>query len=527
MAAPIERFNTKLPAGFDPAVHGSLLIKHISKTHGDGWIMESVDMGAGVAVMTRQSTVTHVTKTANKDVREVTLRSDAKPADGDKYSIRLADQANEDDSRGGWEMTRYDPYLRKAVLSRLTPEEIRCRGVLAVAMGAKAWEVQVKGTSDGGFIVELPNTYVPSKHDAKIDEAVVTAIGRDGWYVNTDAQARTLQIVPAEPPTFNPAVPYPFGTQLPVNPPKDFWARIPIGEKLGGHGTRGGVLDIDLLAAPHTQLSGTSGAGKSVTLNAIIAGALARDFELAIIDVPAKSVDFMWMKQWVRDGGWGCDSIKHGATAMAMIYEEGQRRAEVLKNAGVTKWTDLDNPASYGIRPILVIVDEITGLLVANKPPAGISKQHPIYIEIMEDNLDRALIGQYIGKIGAELRFVGVHLIASSQVASTLTGMTTPMRMNLANKILLGTKPTDSNRNLALQDAGSVPYVPANIQNDPTPLVSKGVGVYEFEAQVPGVFKSFYASTSQFHQWLSTLGLPVTDSPSPTDADIRKHIPSL
>lgn len=527
MVAPIERLNTKLPPGFNPSTHGPMLVKHISKTHGDGWAIESVDMGANVAVLTRQSTVTHVTATSNADVRSVRLPSTAKPTDGEKFSIRLADQANEKDSRGGWVMTSFDPWVSKAELTRLTPEEIRCRGALAVALSAKPWDVQVRKTSDGGFMVNLPRTYVPSKHDVKIDEVVTTAVGAYGWYVETDTAKLTAKIIPAEPPTFDPAVPYPFNAKIPANPPKDFWARIPIGEKLGGRGVRGGVLDVDLLAAPHVQLSGTSGAGKSVTLNAMIAGALARGFEIAIIDVPAKSVDFLWMKQWVRDGGWGCDSVKHGATALAMIYEEGQRRAEILKQQGVTKWTDLENPASYGIRPILVIVDEITGLLVTTKPPAGISKQHPIYLEIMEDNLDRAIIAQNIGKIGAELRFVGVHLVASSQVSSTATGMTTAMRMNLMNKVLLGTKPTDGNRNLALNDAGSVPYVPGNIQSDPTPLVSKGVGVYEFEGQVPGVFKSFYASTSQFAQWLSTLGLPVSGQPSPTGNDIAKHIPSL
>lgn len=525
MATSTERLTTNLPPGFNPSIHGPVLIKHIAKTHGEGWTMDSVDMGAGVAVLTRISTVTPTTSSSGADVRIERLPLTAKPTDGEKFSNILSEKANTKDPRGGWVMTSYDPYVNKAEMTRLSPEEIRCRGALAVALSAKPWEVQVRKTADGGFMVNLPKTYVPSKHDVKIDEVVTTAVGRYGWYVQTNTAKLTARIVPADPPTFDPAVPFPFNAKLPQNPPPNFWARIPIGEKLGGHGVKGGELYVDLLASPHTQLSGTSGAGKSVTLNTLVAGALARGFELAIVDVPSKSVDFQWCKQWVRDGGWGCDSILHGATTLAMIYEEGQRRADVLKQYGATKWSELDNPASYGIRPMLVIVDEVTGLFTLDEVPKGLPKGHELLLEIQEKNLWRNLIKSYIGKIAAELRFVGVHIVVSSQVASTTTGMPTAIRLNLANKILLGSKPTDGNRALALNDAGSVPQVPSNIQTDAD--VSRGVGVFEFDGQAPGVFKSYYASTGQFSQWLSSLGLPVTDCPSPTGNDVAKHIPSL
>ena len=39
-----------------------------------------------------------------------------------------------------------------------------------------------------------------------------------------------------------------------------------------------------------------------------IAGSLAAGAELAILDLPSKSVDFLWCKPFVRPGGWGCDS---------------------------------------------------------------------------------------------------------------------------------------------------------------------------------------------------------------------------
>lgn len=525
MAASIERLTTNLPPGFNPRIHAPVLIKHVSRTHGEGWTMESADLVKGVAVLTRKSTAEAPTDGSNSNVRIERLPLTAKPTDGEKFSNILAEKLNTKDARGGWVMTDYDPWTNKAEMTRLSPEEVRCRGALAVALSAKPWEVKVKKTADGGFMVNLPRTYVPSKHDVKIDEVVTTAVGKYGWYVQTDAPKLTARIIPADPPTFPSAIPFPFSAKLPSSTTPNFWAKIPLGEKLGGRGIRGGELCVDLLASPHTQLSGTSGAGKSVTLNTIVAGALARGFELAIVDVPAKSVDFQWCKQWVRDGGWGCDSILHGATTLAMVYEEGQRRADVLKQYGATKWSELNNPASFGIRPLLVIVDEVTGLFTLDEVPKGLPKGNELLLEIQERNLWRNLIKSYIAKIAAELRFVGVHIVVSSQVASTTTGMPTAIRLNLANKVLLGSKPTDGNRALALNDAGSVPYVPSNIQTDAD--VSRGVGVFEFDGQEPGVFKSYYASTGQFQKWLSSLNLPATNQPSPTASDIAKHIPSL
>lgn len=522
----IERLTTRLPEGFNPDKHASLLPKVIAKTHGEGWEVESVDMLTRIAVVTRHAAIVQVATTSNRNVKEVRLPRTAKPTDGERFEIKLCDQENANDPVGGWELTSYDPHLGKAVLTRMTPEEVRCRGALAVSMGVKPWEVQVGSRDDGGFSVRLPKKYVGSKHDGKIAEIATDVVGADGWYVNTNAAKLTAEIIPADPPTFDAIIPYPFSTPVTTfQQDPSAWAKIPLGEKLGQNGSKGSTLNVDLDAAPHTQISGTSGAGKSATLNALIAGVLARGAELAIIDDPGKKVDFMWCKQWVRDGGWGCDTILQAATALAMIYEDGQRRAAVLEEFGATKWTELADPEAHGIRPLMVIVDEVTGLFTPEEVPKGLPKGNELVMEKQEINLHKALIKSYISKIAAELRFVGIHIVVASQVASTNTGMPTSIRLNLANKILLGTKPTDGNRNLALSDAGSVPQVPGNIQNDRA--AGRGVGVFEFEGQEPGVFKSFYASTAQFSQWLGTKNLPVTSRPAPNGNEIARLIPSL
>src|SRR5699024_5967144 len=93
------------------------------------------------------------------------------------------------------------------------------------------------------------------------------------------------------------------------------------------------------------------------------------------------------------------------------------------------------------------------------------------------------------------------------------TGITPDLRTNLGNKALLGAKPTDGNRSLALNDPNMVPRVPANVQNDNA--ARRGVGVFEFEGHIPGVFKSYYASVLEYEAALSKLDLPTVPSPEP------------
>lgn len=235
------------------------------------------------------------------------------------------------------------------------------------------------------------------------------------------------------------------------------------------------------------------------------------------------SVDFFWVKDYVRDGGWGCASLEHQVTALALVYEEGQRRAKVLAERGATKWTEL--PKHEQFKPIFVLLDEVTGLIQMDDKPQGVPKDHPMMQEVLQSNLLRATMLSHMKKIAAEMRFVGIRMVLSSQVSSVNTGIPTALRMNLANKMLMGANPTDNNRKLALSDPTSVPKVPENVRQDGK--AAKGVGVAELEGQPPSVFKSFYAPTEELRKALDQLGLPKTSRPEPTPGEIAKHTPSL
>jgi hypothetical protein len=132
----------------------------------------------------------------------------------------------------------------------------------------------------------------------------------------------------------------------------------------------------------------------------------------------------------------------------------------------------------------------------------------------------------WISRISRELRFAGVSMVLSTQVASATVGIPTELRANLGAKFLLGASPTPNNRRLALSAPDAVPEVPRNIAVDENGA-ARGVGVFEREGSKPGVFKAFFSPPPEFAKWLQGFGLPETDRPNPTPAEIARYTPSL
>lgn len=719
----IERFSKQIP-GFDPEnpKHVSAVEEKVAKSAGSGFRIVNVDPSTSTVTFERGRSITQVTSEVGVPRKTVRLASGLKPSDGDREAARLEDQYP------GFYMTRFEPFLQNATLEELTDELVRARGAVANALGVKPWDVQVSPRRGGGVNLKLPKSYMPSKHDEKLDEVATAVVGRVGWYVEVDTPSLTAQIIPADPPTFPETIPYPFTAKIPcMADGGDDWAKLPIGEMLPERASHTRhTLYLDLESSPHTAINGISGAGKAqpldevipvppcekfprgaarigdlepgdrvwnlwnrtseitslsaitdeeiyvvtledgrstrcspdhlwavhvdaeplpmglgataastlaqcasavdvrsaaeiakavgasdptfqdalrgslatiespdgfpygeailwalsasqgvrrhvvqtvrlsagdhlpdgsvvqsvrrtgettpmrclmvdhpshiyltaegipthntVTINAAIFGALMRGMQLAIADVPAKKVDFLWAKEFCAPGYWGCDSLEASVTTAGLIYDEGLERASFLERKKVQKWTEL--AAKDRFDPIFFVVDELTGLLMLETVPK-LPKDDPIRLEAEEINFKKEQLKRFLKRTAAELRFVGVKLALSTQVASTNTGITTDLRMNLGNKMLLGAKPTNGNRRLALNDPLMVPQVPDNVANDRK--VSRGVGVFEFEGLVPGVFKSFYGATEDYRAILEKVGAPTCDSPAPTQAQIAEY----
>lgn len=522
MGVRIERKTARLPQDFDLERYASRLgewVKH-SSVFGPEWELQSVDQDAHTVTATRRNAIAEVTETTvrRRPRKVIGLPRGVKASDAEKYDAEFAD------TYPGFRMTRFDPYLLQAEVTRMSPEEVRCRDAVSTALGVKPWEVQVFDRRGGGFDLTLPPTYTPSKHDDRLTDVAETIVGRPGWFVRTRPAELTAEIIPADLPGFEPVYPYPNLGRLRAGSLAES-LQLPLGMRLGGPGEPNMQLDFDFDATPGALVSGTAGSGKSVTVNALIFGALQRGWDLVVVDVPHKAIDYEWVRPYVRENGFGCASRAAALTALKLVYEEGQRRAGLLADHGVQKWQELPEAVRRENPMILVIMDEVTGLFASDPIPKALPKDHPERVEAEQLAMETDLLKMVTAKIPAEMRFVGIRIILATQMAQANTGISVPLKTNLANRVLQGVNPSKSARGHALNDPDAVPHVPEWIRADKAQ--SRGVGVAELEGQPPCVFKSFFAPTEAYLRALRSLGVRRAVTPEPTAAQIERLVPRL
>jgi len=516
--AQVQRTRHRVP-GFDPHndAHVAAVEAKLSAEAGTGFRVVGFDPETQTVTFERTRAVTEVAAEKGTTRLIASLRTGARPSDGEREAIRLENQ------NPGYTMTRFEPHLSHAVLEKLPEDAIRCRGAVAVSLAVKPWQVQVARRKGGGFVLELPTSYVPSRHDGKLTEVAENVIGRPGWYVDIDPKALTAQIIPAEPPTFPAMIPYPFDRDIPTftSPADTAWTQAPLGCALGRPGeVTGPEFRLDLASASHTLLQGLPMSGKSVNINAFAYWMLQVGAELAIVDTPDKAVDFEWIKPYVRDGGWGCESYEAMVATCGMVYAEGKRRAAVLKRRGINNWFSITDDPSF--RPIVLIADEYTGLMTPERVPKALPKDHPMRVEAEATNGFKDMVATFIQKIALEMRFVGVHVFVSTQLGNTKTGVSTALKAACGNRFLMGPNASDNQRANAFSAPDSVAEVPENVKT--AAGVSKGVGVTETEGQPSRVFKGYFAPTATFAEHLSASStVRSTARPEPTRSEIAEH----
>lgn len=511
----IERMIIPVGNKFNPGRpdHVARLLAAINRdTYGDGWRISHYDQPQGLVHVERQSAITSIAHGSNDSTRTVSLGRDYGPRDGAKAAARL----EQNPGNAGLSMIDYDPYAGQATLAKLTTPERRCRGAVANALGVEPWEVKVQARHDGGFHVELPAKYMPSKHDKALAEVATQIIGRPGWYWNIDPTALQGEVIPAQLPTFPPTIPYPVAQAATTNTQE----RLLFGQSLGAHGDDAGKrLWLAFDEGPHTMLQGTPGSGKTVAINALIAGALAAGMELAIVDTPDKSVDFRWCRDFVRPGGWGGESLEEALAVLDGVYREGKRRARVLKQYDVQKTAELPAHERDKMPTMFVVADELSGMLRKTVIPKSLRGDHPMRVAAERSMMVRDLTLGTLLRILAELRFVAIRVLSSTQLATTNTGIPTELRDNSSNKILMGAA-NDRVRHLALNAPDTAPPFPEHL----TGAAARGTGIAELPGTGSFIFKGMFATTQDYRRALLDLGRPTIPlslaRPSPTDIAI-------
>lgn len=392
-----------------------------------------------------------------------------------------------------WKVIDFIPRssAKAVVMLQLMDERtISIRQQFADALGIPKypWLIRLSPTTEGGWKIRIRSTtltYRPSRHDAKLQETV-DSIGGPGWFFRGDAENGVITVFPGVQPMFPPV----------IQPPKEMWDKADprhayFGMKLPDRGRdTGDLLAVDWKNSPGILVAGASNGGKSVVINNLVYEALAAGFQLAVCDDVDKSVDFMWCRDWVCDHGWGCDSKESTAATLQMIMKECERRAKIIRDYRKMNYDGLPDDVKKDMPKLLLVADEIAQWASPIVVQSGLAKDNPTRLKMEYEKGIHATNFMLLRQISQKARFAGICFLYSSQSATAQNGLDPSVRLNLASKILIGAKVSDSVRDNVLSDAKHAPKVEEYLIKAG---VSIGTGVAELVGQEACVYKSFYA----------------------------------
>src|SRR5438874_1641765 len=216
-----------------------------------------------------------------------------------------------------------------------------------------------------------------------------------------------------------------------------------------GKDVYGNVIIADLAQMPHLLIAGTTGSGKSVCINALIASILFRftPEELRFIMIDPKVVEMQIYEKLPHLAFQVVTDAKKVLLALRWLSEEIDRRYKIFAKAGVR------NITSFNARPAKKIVagigdpgDEDNGAvggpgstIPATKDELIIPDKLPYIVVIIDELADLmqtapADVETAIARTAAIARAAGIHLIVATQTprADVITGV---IKANIPSRI--------------------------------------------------------------------------------------------
>ena len=275
---------------------------------------------------------------------------------------------------------------------------------------------------------------------------------------------------------------------LPEHAPYDF---VAIDESKGipfATGIDGDCIWYNPRVDPHLLVAGASGGGKSVTLQAILFGAIVRGWDVYVADPTKGAADFRFAEPYAR--AVTVDAFE-AAAMMKAVYAEVVRRKNLNAQHGVGNYRDL--PEDVRPRHMLVMIDEFTSLMGADpvpKPSDDPTMDHERDM-ILASNHAKTEIGVYAGKCAREARSAGLTLVLATQKLSAKLLDTIPgagdLKVNLS-RMLLG-KATNGDRMSALRAPFEAP--------DLGDSVPPGRGLWETTEGAAKIMQGWYDPREQ------------------------------
>lgn len=193
-----------------------------------------------------------------------------------------------------------------------------------------------------------------------------------------------------------------------------------------GKDISGNVIVTDLAKMPHLLVAGTTGSGKSVSVNAMILSILykAKADEVKFIMIDPKMVELSFYQDIPHLLAPVVTDMSQAANALKWTVGEMERRYKIMAKVGTKKIIDFNNK---------VVHEKNKGKPLYN-PLITDSKEElekwPFIVVIIDELADLMMtegkkIEQYIARIAQKARAVGIHLIIATQrpSADVITGL--------------------------------------------------------------------------------------------------------
>ncbi|MDW4572610.1 hypothetical protein R8Z57_07450 [Microbacterium sp. M3] len=315
----------------------------------------------------------------------------------------------------GLSLVSWQPLYRRALAGYLTAADRALRGRVASLLGSHPHEVSIMVTSDAEGIAQVilkapaGRAVEGESRVVQMRRVMLQAVpgAHADWAVTVDSVTDVTRMERRPRLTLPKRVA--LEQILPATLTSTDWASIPVG--MDPFGRPAGQL---LTSAPMSMVVGPTGSGKTIMLLADAVGRLTRGHDLLIIDPSKAGVDFASLEPYTL--GFA-RTYAQSVAALKGIYAEGQRRKAVVLREGVVKWSELSQAVrdAENIRPVTVLIDEVSSMLIQVQVPKGLGKDDPDFIEAQELANQKALLSMYLGKAARELRFAEIFLLIALQ----------------------------------------------------------------------------------------------------------------
>lgn len=193
-----------------------------------------------------------------------------------------------------------------------------------------------------------------------------------------------------------------------------------------GKDTSGKVLIGDLTSMPHILIAGTTGSGKTVCVNSIIAGFLyaCSPEELKLVMVDPKMVELAVYNKIPHMLAPVVTDVKKAAHTLNWVVSEMENRYKLLAKVGVR------NIQSFNARPVSEEAAKEVSTPIATGSENVIPAKLPYIVVIIDELADLMMVAQdkvegAITRLAQLSRAVGIHLILATQRPSVdvITGV--------------------------------------------------------------------------------------------------------